>query len=372
MNIEAMLVKKVGEAGKKIHTARSRNDQVALDIRLYLKTKLTNIVDFGLVSLLDEIVKFADKNIDVIMPEFTHLQHAQPVLMSHHMLAYAEMFLRDIGRIKDCLARINHLPLGSGACVGSGIAVDREFVKRQLKFGELSQNSVDAVSDRDFVIETLSVFSIIAMHLSRLSEELILWSSSEFKFIELPDEFCTGSSMMPQKKNPDTLELIRGKTGSVYGALMSVLTMMKGLPLAYNRDMQEDKKVLFDVIDISVVCLKLIAKLLPNIKVNKERCLECASKGYSYATDIADYLVKKGCAFREAHNIVGKIVAHCVHNNFEVSDMTLKELKDYSSLFEQDIYEAIKIENCIESKDVIGGTATEQVKKQIAKWKKRL
>ena len=294
------------------------------------------------------------------------------MLLAHHVLAYVEMLERDIERLQDCYNRLDVMPLGSGACVGSGMPIDREFLKKELGFSRLTQNSVDAVSDRDFIVEFLSSLSIIAMHFSRLAEELIIWSSTEFDFIELADEFCTGSSMMPQKKNPDALELIRGKTGGVYGALMSILSVMKGLPLAYNRDMQEDKRGMFFAIIEIRSCLHLLHGLIPGIKIKKQNCQQAAKKGFTYATDMSDYLVKKGCSFRETHHIVGKIIAHCVEKNKDVMDLSLLELKKYSSLFEKDIFNAIKIENCVKAKNIIGGTAPGQVKKQIARWKKTI
>ncbi len=329
MNIEARLIEKIGDAGKKLHAARSRNDQVALDVRLYVRNHVTMLIDFGLIPLMEVLVDFAASNDTVIIPEFTHLQHAQPVLLAHHMMAYVEMLMRDVERLKECRARVNRMPLGSGACVGSGLPIDRDHVRRALKFSSLTQNSVDAVSDRDFVIEVLSDCAMIVMHLSRLSEELILWVSPSFNFMTLPDHFCTGSSMMPQKKNPDALELIRGKTGAVYGALMHVLTLMKGLPLTYNRDMQDDKSPLFETCHTVLTALRLLQDLIPGITVNAEACIQAAQTGYTYATDIADYLVKKGCPFRESHHIVGRLVAHCVSENNDVSDMSIDTLQSY-------------------------------------------
>jgi argininosuccinate lyase len=368
MNIESALIEKIGDIGRKLHTARSRNDQVCLDVRMWLK-EAVDVLLRNITLLQKSFVDLAEKNIKVIIPEYTHLQHAQPVLLAHHLLAYVEMLERDIERLEDCKKRTITMPLGSGACVGTSIPIDREFIKERLGFFALTENSVDAVSDRDFIIEFLSCLSIIAMHLSRLSQEFVLWSSSEFGYINLPDAYCTGSSMMPQKKNPDTLELIRGKTGSIYGALMAVLTTMKGLSLSYNRDMQEDKKELIIATNEIMISLRLLGELVPLVGINEDRCLEHANKGFMYATDMAEYLVKKNTPFREAHNIIGKIISYCVKEDKDVSKIKLSELKKYSDLFEKDIYEAITLKNCIESKDIIGGTATSQVTKQIEKWK---
>ena len=371
MNIEAELIKRIGDVGKKIHTARSRNDQIALDMRIYLLYRGASIIE-SIVDLIQEFVYFAEKNIDIIMPEFTHMQHAQPVLFSHHILAYVEMLSRDLARLSSAMERLDFMPLGSGACVGTGIKIDRELVKNELGFESLTRNSVDAVSDRDYILDFLYILSMVSMHLSRFCEEFILWSGPEFNFIELPDAFCTGSSMMPQKKNPDALELMRGKTGPIIGSLMSVFTTMKGLPLSYNRDMQEDKKGLFLALDDITYAIEICIELLPLVNVNKDACLSAANKGFAYATDIADYLVNKGCVFRAAHEIVGKLIGFCIKQGKNVSDLDIKKLREFSGLFNNDIYEAIKIENCIKSKDVFGGTAPAQVLKQIEHWKEFL
>ncbi|HXC93131.1 MAG TPA: argininosuccinate lyase, partial [Geobacteraceae bacterium] len=311
MNIESRLSAKIGEAGKRLHTGRSRNDQVALDIRLYLREEIAAVTAF-LEQLVDALINQAEENINVIMPGYTHLQTAQPILFAHHMLAYVEMFRRDKGRMADCLKRVNVLPLGAGALAGTTFPIDREYVAELLEFPDVTRNSLDSVSDRDFALEFMSASSILMMHLSRFSEELILWSTSEFKFIDLSDGFCTGSSIMPQKKNPDVPELVRGKTGRVYGNLMALLTVMKALPLAYNKDMQEDKEPLFDTIDTVKGSLKIFADMIREMKVNPATMRTAAAKGFSTATDVADYLVRKGMAFRDAHEVVGKSVAYCL------------------------------------------------------------
>ncbi|MBI4691429.1 MAG: argininosuccinate lyase [Nitrospirae bacterium] len=326
MNIEAALIKKTGAAGKKLHTARSRNDQVALDLRLYLRHEIKEI-NLLITGLQRVILEAAEKNIAVIMPGYTHLQRAQPVLLSHHLLAYVEMFQRDKSRFEDALKRINTLPLGSCALAGTTLPIDRGYVAKLLGFEGITENSIDAVSDRDFAIEFLADSSIFMMHLSRLAEELVIWSTSEFAFIELPDAFTTGSSIMPQKKNPDAAELIRGKTGRVYGDMLSLLTVMKGLPLSYNRDMQEDKIPVFDAVDTVKSCLAVLLQMLPEIKFMRERMQDAAGEAYSTATDIAEYLVKKGVPFREAHGITGKIVLYCVRNGKQLGELSLNEFK---------------------------------------------
>jgi len=368
MNIEAGLIKKTGGAGKKLHTARSRNDQVALDIRLYLRDEVKQIIslirDFQKVLLI-----IAERHIDVIMPGYTHLQRAQPVLMSHHLLAYIEMLERDRARFEDALRRINILPLGSCALAGTTLPIDRAYVAKLLGFKGVTENSIDAVSDRDFAIEFLADAGILIMHLSRLAEELILWSSEEFSFIELPDAFTTGSSIMPQKKNPDVAELIRGKTGRVYGNLISVLTMMKGLPLSYNRDMQEDKTPLFDTVDTLKSCLMVLAQMLPRIRFKKEIMGKAAGKAYSTATDIAEYLVKKRVPFREAHEITGRIILYCIKNKKELKELSINEFKKFSSAIAKDIYSRIRAEDSIKAKTSRGGTAPSEVRKQIKRLK---
>ena len=364
MNIEKRLIERIGDAGRKLHTARSRNDQVALDIRFYLRDEIQAVYDYA-ERLQNSLVSLAKTNTDVIMPGYTHLQRAQPVLFSHHMLAYYEMLERDKGRLEDCLKRLNVLPLGAGALAGTTFPIDREAVARELGFEGVTRNSIDSVSDRDFSIEFLSASSIIMMHLSRFAEELILWSSSEFDFIELPDSFCTGSSIMPQKKNPDVPELVRGKTGRVYGDLISLLTTMKGLPLAYNKDMQEDKEPVFDAVDTVKDCLRAFSEMLPGIRLNKERMLKAAGGGFSTATDMADYLVRNGIPFRDAHEIVGKCVRYCIEKNKELYDLSLKEFQKFSKVFEKDIFDYITVEKSVNSRDVTGGTALKQVKKRL-------
>jgi len=366
MNIEARLSAKIGEAGKRLHTGRSRNDQVALDIRLYLRDEIVDIITF-IDLLIDALLIQAEKNLDVIMPGFTHLQTAQPILFSHHMMAYVEMFKRDSARLEDCLKRVNVMPLGAGALAGTTFPIDREHVAEQLGFASITRNSLDSVSDRDFALEFLSVSSILMMHLSRFSEELILWSTSEFKFIELSDSFCTGSSIMPQKKNPDVPELVRGKTGRVYGNLMALLTIMKSLPLAYNKDMQEDKEPLFDTIDTVKGCLKIFADMIKKMHVYESAMLAAAGKGFSTATDVADYLVRKGLPFRDAHEAVGKTVAYCIENDMVLTDLTLTEWQLFSPYFDNDIFAAITLEACINARNIPGGTSREQVWNEIVR-----
>ncbi|WP_243372088.1 argininosuccinate lyase [Geotalea sp. SG265] len=366
MNIESRLSAKIGEAGKRLHTGRSRNDQVALDIRLYLRDELVGISAY-LDLLVDSLLGQAEKNINVIMPGYTHLQTAQPILFAHHMLAYVEMFKRDKGRMEDCLKRANVLPLGAGALAGTTFPIDREHVAELLDFPEVTRNSLDSVSDRDFALEFLSASSILMMHLSRLSEELILWSTSEFKFIELSDGFCTGSSIMPQKKNPDVPELVRGKTGRVYGNLMALLTVMKSLPLAYNKDMQEDKEPLFDTIDTVKGSLKIFADMIREMRVNTENMRNAAAKGFSTATDVADYLVRKGMPFRDAHEVVGKSVAYCVANSKDLPELTIDEWKTFSHMIDEDIYAAITLEASVNARRATGGTSLDGVRKEITR-----
>ncbi|MDP3112373.1 MAG: argininosuccinate lyase [Thermodesulfovibrionales bacterium] len=368
MNIEAALVKKTGSAGKKLHTARSRNDQVALDMRLYLRDETKGIISL-IKSFQKTILSMAEKYGTIIMPGYTHLQRAQPVLLSHHLLAYIEMLQRDRNRFEDALKRINMLPLGSCALSGTTLPIDRVYVAKLLGFEGISENSMDAVSDRDFAIEFLADSSILIMHLSRLAEELILWSTEEFSFIELPDAFTTGSSIMPQKKNPDVAELIRGKTGRVYGNLLSLLTIMKGLPLSYNRDLQEDKKPVFDTADTVKACLRVLAEMLPEVKFMKERMHAAAGKAYSTATDIAEYLVRKKIPFREAHELTGKIVLYCIKNKKELKGLSINEFKKFSSAIAKDIYSRIRAEDSIKAKTSRGGTAPSEVKKQLKRLK---
>jgi argininosuccinate lyase len=364
MNIEARLLEMIGPVGGKLHTARSRNDQVALDVRLYLRDEVDAIAA-GLRQLQAALLKQAELNLDVIMPGYTHLQTAQPVLFSHHMLAYVEMLARDAGRLRDLRRRLNLLPLGAGALAGTTFPIDREWVAEQLGFSGVTRNSLDTVSDRDFAIEFCSFASIMMMHLSRLSEELILWSSPDFDFIDLSDSFCTGSSIMPQKKNPDVPELVRGKTGRVYGNLVSLMTLMKSLPLAYNKDMQEDKEPLFDSIDTVRGSLKVFASMITEMKVNSKQMRIAAGRGFSTATDIADYLVRKGLPFRNAHEVVGKTVRYCVANGKEIHQLSLDEFRQFSADVDADIFQYVTLEASISARKATGGTAREAVEREI-------
>ncbi|MBQ2754348.1 MAG: argininosuccinate lyase [Clostridia bacterium] len=364
MNIEKLLIERIGDVGKQLHTGRSRNDQVALDLRLYLREQCDEICDM-LMELTKTLKALASKNISVIMPGYTHLQKAQPILFSHHLLAYLEMYKRDVSRLRECRERLNISPLGSGALAGTTYPLDREYVAEMLNMDGVTVNSLDGVSDRDFAIEVCFVMSVIMMHTSRFAEEIILWSSNEFGFVELDDAFSTGSSIMPQKKNPDVAELARGKTGRVYGDLIALLTVMKGLPLAYNKDMQEDKEQVFDAIDTVKMTLPVFTKMLDTMTVNSEKMRSAALKGFTNATDAADYLVKKGMPFRDAHKVIGEIVAYCIKNNKAIEEMSIGEFKSFSELFENDIYEAVSLENCVDLRDVTGGTATNQVKQQL-------
>lgn len=368
MFIESELTKRLGDTGKRLHTARSRNDQVALDIRMYLKEEISGILKL-LKELINILVKKAEENVETIMPGYTHMQRAQPITFAHHIMAYVEMLIRDIDRLKETYKRTNVLPLGSCALAGTTYNIDRNLVKELLDFDDITKNSLDGVSDRDFVIELASNISIIMMHLSRLSEEIILWCSWEFKFIELDDAFSTGSSIMPQKKNPDITELIRGKTGRTYGNLMTLLTMMKGTPLAYNKDMQEDKEAIFDSIDTVKNCIKTITPMLDTMKVLKENMRKAAMKGFINATDCADYLVKKGKPFRKAYKIIGEIVSYCIENDKTLEEMEVEEYKKYDENFDKDIYEAISLEKCVMKRDVAGGPAPTRVMKRIEEVK---
>jgi argininosuccinate lyase len=368
MNIEARLSERIGDAGKRLHTGRSRNDQVALDIRLYLRDELVEISAY-IDMLIDSLLFQAEENLSVIMPGFTHLQTAQPILFSHHMLAYLEMLKRDKARMEDCLKRTNVMPLGAGALAGTTFPIDREYVAELLDFTEVTRNSLDSVSDRDFALEFCAASSILMMHLSRFSEELILWSTSEFKFVDLSDSFCTGSSIMPQKKNPDVPELVRGKTGRVYGNLMALLTVMKSLPLAYNKDMQEDKEPLFDTIDTVKGCLKVFADMVREMRVNPVRMKTAAASGFSTATDVADYLVRKGIPFRDAHEIVGKAVRYCIENEMDIPELSLAKWQLFSGRIEDDIFASITLEASVNARKATGGTALERVKAEIARAK---
>jgi argininosuccinate lyase len=366
MNIEACLIERIGPVGGKLHTARSRNDQVALDIRLYLRDEIRTILDY-LDRLQEALLCQAERNLPVIMPGYTHLQTAQPILFSHHMLAYYEMFRRDAGRLADGLKRLNFLPLGAGALAGTTFPIDREFVAKELGFDGVTRNSLDSVSDRDFAIEFCSICAILMMHLSRLSEEIVLWSSADFKFIELTDAFCTGSSIMPQKKNPDVPELVRGKTGRVYGNLVGLLTLMKSLPLAYNKDMQEDKEPLFDTIDTVKGSLKIFADLIAEMKVKAENMRMAAARGFSTATDVADYLVRKGIPFREAHEIVGKAVRYCIEHGKDIPDLNMEEFRGFSEVIEADIYGYVTLEASVNARSATGGTARQAVEREIVR-----
>jgi len=369
MNIEAALIKKIGDVGGKLHTARSRNDQVALDLRLYLRAETREILSL-IKKFQKTLLNIATKHLNSLMPGYTHMQRAQPVLLSHHLLAYVEMLQRDIERLKDASKRINLLPLGSCAIAGTALPINRVYVAKLLGFEGISQNSIDAVSDRDFAIEFLSNTALLIMHLSRLAEELILWSAEEFRFIELPDAYTTGSSIMPQKKNPDVAELIRGKTGRVYGNLLSLLTVMKGLPLSYNRDLQEDKLPVFDTVDTVKSCLIILNEMLPVTRFNTKRMHKTAGNAYSTATDIAEYLVKKGTPFRKAHEITGKIVLYCIEKKKRFEDLTLKELNTFSNLITSDIYSCLKAEESVRNKKSLGGTSLDEVIKQIRRLRK--
>ena len=368
MNIEARLIEKVGEVGRKLHTARSRNDQVALDLRLFAKVAILETIA-KLIGFQEALIALAEADKGVIIPGYTHLQPAQPVLLAHHLLAYFEMLQRDIGRFNDCLKRTDVMPLGSGALAGVTYDIDREFLARELGFGEISKNSMDAVSDRDFVIEYEAAASICMMHLSRLAEEIILWSSAEFGFIELDEAYATGSSIMPQKKNPDIAELARGKTGRVYGRLMALLVTMKALPLSYNRDMQEDKEGFFDTINTLVSTLEVFTGMVGTAKVNAGSAQQAVGRGYLLATDLADYLVKKGEAFRTAHDIVARLVSYAEDKGKSFAKLSIDEYKKFSPLFEDDAY-AITVDSSIAARDVVGGTAPKQVGRALANAKK--
>ncbi len=371
MHIETRLYEIIGDAARKLHTARSRNDQVALDVRMYLRDVVRTLL-FDLLALRKAIVEKAAAHMDVILPGYTHLQRAQPVLLSHHLMAYYEMFTRDADRMKDCLRRINVLPLGSAALAGTTYPIDRAYSAELLNFPEVSENSIDSVSDRDFVIEFLAAASICMVHFSRLSEELILWSSSEYGFIELPDAFATGSSIMPQKKNPDVPELVRGKTGRVFGDLMALLTMMKSLPLSYNRDMQEDKAPLFDSIDTLHACIDIYTRMIPEIRIQKEVMYQAATVGFLNATDLADYLVSKGMSFREAHGFSGRAVCYAISRKKELHDLSLKELQSFSPLIQSDVFSILTPEQMVDRRRSYGGTAKRNVQAAIQNAENRL
>ena len=365
MNMEVLLTERIGETGKRLHTARSRNDQVAVDFRLFVKEEIGTIVAM-LLDLERALVRQAKANLDAIMPGYTHLQRAQPITFAHAMMAYANMFRRDVGRFEDCRERLDECPLGSGALATSTHPVDRFRTAELLGFRKPMDNSLDGVSDRDFAIEFLSACSLLMMHLSRFSEELILWCSWEFHFIELDDAYATGSSILPQKKNPDVAELVRGKTGRVYGALIGLLTAMKGLPLAYNKDMQEDKEPVFDAVDTVELCLPVFTAMIDTLTVDRASMRRAANGGFISATDCADYLAKKGLPFREAYGIVGKLVGHCVATGHSLETLPLEEYQKVCPLFEQDVYDALSLETCVNGRKVYGGPAPEAVKVQIA------
>ena len=364
--VEANLIDRIGDAGKKLHTGRSRNDQVALDMRLYTRDTVLKTKSL-LITLLSEINNVMKENIDTYMPGFTHLQKAQPVTLAHHFGAYFEMFKRDVLRLTDIYERMNYCPLGAGALAGTTYPLDREFVAENLGFLAPTANSMDSVSDRDYLIEYLSALSIIMMHLSRFCEEIIIFNSNEYRFVEIDDTFSTGSSIMPQKKNPDIAELIRGKTGRVYGALMSLLTTMKGIPLAYNKDMQEDKELSFDAFDTVNNCIHLFTGMIATIKFNKEVMEKSAMNGFTNATDAADYLVKKGMPFRDAHAVIGRLVLYCIENNKAIHELKLLELKSICDMFDMDVYDEISLETCVEKRTTTGGPSRMAITNEIAK-----
>jgi argininosuccinate lyase len=364
MAIEQRLIEKVGELGGKLHAGRSRNDQVAVDVRLFLRDEIEG-TDEDVRQLQESLVKQARDHLGVFMPGFTHLQHAQPVLLSHHLMAYYEMFRRDRQRLASCMERVNVSPLGSAALAGTALPIDRAVTSELLGFPEISRNSIDAVSDRDFVIEFVAAAALIIMHLSRMCEEIVLWSSTEFGYLEIAETFCTGSSIMPQKKNPDVPELVRGKSGRVFGHLLGLLTMMKGLPLSYNRDLQEDKEALFDTVDTVRQSVRIMARLWEHITVNRQRLESMAGVGYTVATDVADYLVNRGMTFRQAHQTVGKVVQHCLEKGKELPDLTLTQFRGFSKLFSEDIFAVLDVEHSVNSRVCAGGTALERVREAI-------
>lgn len=368
MFIEQTLTERIGDAGKRLHTARSRNDQVALDVRLYLKSKVEEELA-GVRELARALVALAEDNLDTIMPGYTHLQVAQPVTFAHHMMAYAQMLARDMGRLEDCRERMDYCPLGAGALAGTTYPIDREQTAAALGFAAPCPNSMDAVSDRDFCVELAAANALIMTHLSRLSEEIILWCSSEFRFVELDDAFATGSSIMPQKKNPDISELVRGKTGRVHGDLTTLLTVLKGLPLAYNKDMQEDKQAVFDSVETVLACLAAVTPMMRTVKVNAATMRAAAAKGFINATDCADYLAKKGMPFRDAYKITGQLVAKCIHEGTTLEKLPLFAYRQASELFEEDVYEAIDLATCVAQRDSEGGPAPAAVEMQIAQYK---
>ena len=369
--VEATLIDRIGDAGKKLHTGRSRNDQVALDMRLYTRARVAEI-DGLLKKLLEAILDTMENNLDTYMPGFTHLQKAQPITLAHHYGAYFEMFKRDRQRLADIYKRMNYCPLGAGALAGTTYPLDREYTARLLRFEGPTLNSIDSVADRDYLIEFLSALSTIMMHLSRFSEEIIIWNSNEYQFVELDDAYSTGSSIMPQKKNPDIAELVRGKTGRVYGALMALLTTMKGLPLAYNKDMQEDKEMAFDAMDTAADCITLFTGMIQTMKFRKERMAKSAMNGFTNATDAADYLVGKGVPFRDAHGIIGRLVLYCIEKDTSIDALSLEELRSISDKFDEDIYDAISLKTCVEKRLIIGAPGEKMMKQVIEKNKEYL
>ena len=369
--VERRLVEMIGEAGYKLHTGRSRNDQVAVDTRLYLKRAIVG-VQACIKRLNREVLALAKAHLDVIIPGYTHLRKAQPVLFSHYLLAYFEMFQRDYDRLDDCFGRTDFMPLGSGALAGSGFPIDREVLRQELGFAQLTRNSLDAVSDRDYLVEFVSAAALTMVHLSRLAEDFILYSSPEFGFLELSDAVTTGSSLMPQKKNPDSLELIRGKSGRVLGHLTSLLSLLKGLPLAYNKDLQEDKEILFDTLDTLVECLQVAQIVMETLKVKRTAAQESVQRDFLNATDLADYLVRKGLPFRKAHELVGKIVLHCESKKIQLHELPMSDLQTFSALIGEDVFEALSLEKCINARSVMGGTAKSRVAEAIEEAEKRL
>ena len=369
--VEANLIERIGDVGKMLHTGRSRNDQVALDMKMYIRSEIISLQGL-VVDLLRELLEIMKQNVDTIMPGFTHMQKAQPTTLAHHMGAYFEMFKRDHSRLKDIYKRMNTCPLGAGALAGTTYPLDRNYTAELLGFDGPTLNSMDTVSDRDYLIELMSALSTIMMHLSRFSEEVIIWNSNEYQFVEIDDSYSTGSSIMPQKKNPDIAELVRGKTGRVYGALMSILTTMKGIPLAYNKDMQEDKELIFDAIDTAKGCLALFTGMISTMKFNKERMNESSRHGFTNATDAADYLVNHGVPFRDAHGIVGQLVLYCIDKGIALDDMSLEEYKAISPVFEEDIYDAISMETCVNKRKTIGAQGPDAMRKVIEIYTKYL
>ncbi len=364
MNIEKILISRIGDTGKKLHTGRSRNDQVALDIRMYLKDEIIEISGM-LCSLLEVLVHISGENTATILPGYTHLQRAQPITLAHHMMAYFQMFRRDSERLQDCYKRTDVMPLGSGALAGTTYPLDRTFVAKALGFSAITENSLDGVSDRDFAIELASCLSMLMMHLSRFSEELIIWSTGEFNFVEMDDAYSTGSSIMPQKKNPDVAELVRGKTGRVYGSLMTLLAVMKSLPLAYNKDMQEDKEAIFDAVDTVKMCLPVFTRMTDTMKIRKESMYKAAQGGFTNATDVADYLVKKGIPFRSAHEIIGNMVLYCIKNDKAIDALSMDEFKSFSEKIGEDVYAEISLEKCVSGRNLPGGPAADSVMASI-------